>query len=65
MTNLHGWVITYNGYTENYIACKRDDYYKLFSNSKDLLKSKSFDTLRELIEKTDGDPKLIKQLTSK
>lgn len=62
MENLHGWLFTYNSYTKTWIACLRDDYFKLFTDSKDLLKSSSIEVLQDLIIKTNGDKDKIDAL---
>ncbi len=63
--NLYGWLLTYNPYTDKWLAAKRDDYLDLFSNvekNENILRSNSIDTLIEVIMKTNGDKKAIDKL---
>jgi len=64
MENINGWVIHKNAYTGTYNAVKREDFNLLFNdvNNPKVLKSKSFNTLEEIINKTDGDEEKIKNL---
>ena len=65
--NLHNFIFHYNSITKNWEAVNRDDYHLLFSdNGNDkVLKSKSIDTLRELIIRTNGDQDKINELLIK
>jgi hypothetical protein len=62
--NLYGWLFTYNPYTNLWNAATRDNYFLLFSNPSNelVLKAKDLKVLTELIGRTNGDAKLIKQL---
>lgn len=66
MKKLQGWIFTYNSYTEKWMAAKRENYTKLFSDmsSSDVLKSSSFNTLQELIIRTGGDQTKLKRLVN-
>ena len=65
--NLHNFIFHYNSITKNWEVVNRDDYHLLFSdnNNNKVLKSKSFDTLRELIIRTNGDQDKINELLIK
>lgn len=57
MKRLHGWWFTYNSLTETWCATTaeyRDDVYNNYL-SPNVIKSNSFETLRELIIRTDGN----------
>lgn len=61
--NLHGWVITYNEYTQLFDAVKRENYTSLFSGPrKDVLSSDDINTLILLIEKTNGNKSKLNKL---
>ena len=62
--NTHNWIFHKNHYTGNYHAVKSEDYFLLkndISNPK-VLSSSKIETLEEIINKTNGDPELIKIL---
>ncbi len=50
---LLNWIFNFNPNTQEWRACKRDNYLELFSNngSVHILKSKKIDTLVEFITK--------------
>jgi hypothetical protein len=54
---LDGWVTTYNSHMKLYLSTTRDNYNKLFSNSKDIsvLKSSSIHSLEALIIEGKGE----------
>lgn len=53
---LHNWLFTYNSYTENYRACKREDYLRFFSEPEEnFIRSKSLQDLEDLIIKFKGE----------
>ena len=61
--NLYEWVFHFNPYTQNWRACKRNEYLDLFNKPEsNFLISKNISTLRELIEKTDGNIDKINKL---
>lgn len=61
--DLYGWMITFNPETGNYRAFDRDDYLRAFSEPEtNFLRSKSKDTLEELIMKAGGDKYKISKL---
>jgi hypothetical protein len=67
MEKLEGWIFTFNSFTGKWQATKRENYALLFNdiqNSK-VLKSSKFETLQELIIKTDGDSKKLNKLIRK
>lgn len=54
---LYGWWFTFNCFTGNWCACTEDHKNEVYNNhaSRNVIKSKSFETLRELIIRCDGD----------
>ena len=62
--HLYGWLFTYNPYTGHWIAFTKDNYIKAMNESEEnFLRSKSRDTLEEIIIKCEGevtDAKLFK-----
>ena len=64
MKKLTGWVFMYNEYTENWQAATRENYNLLYNDGKseNVLKSKSLDTLFDIIRRTGGDSTKIKKL---
>lgn len=62
MDNISNWIFHLNPITNNWEATTRDNYNDLFSNNKEVLKSKDINILIELIEKTNGDPIKINKL---
>ena len=67
LDNLHNFIFHYNSLTKNWESVLRDNYNLLFSDNSNklVLKSKSFDTLRELIIRTNGDQNKINDLLIK
>lgn len=65
MDNSHNWIFHKNSYTGKWHAVKSDEYFLLKNdlNNPSVLSSSSVDTLIEIINKTNGDPELIKKLT--
>ena len=64
MNKVAGWIFTYNEYTKNWQAATRENSSMLFNdmmNSK-VLKSPSFNTLIDIIIRTQGDPTKLKKL---
>lgn len=61
---MYEWVVNYSPHSKTYRAAKREHYNELFSNinSGNILSSSSFDTLEEVIMKTNGDPQKISKL---
>lgn len=66
MESLHGWLFTYNSMAGLWMATTRDNYHLLFSDFSNplVLRSSKFETLQELIIKTDGDEDRLKKLLS-
>lgn len=66
MNNLHDWVFHHNQYTNLWYAIPRESYNQYWSdnNLKEVLKSKSIDSLISLINKTNGDMDAINKLTN-
>jgi hypothetical protein len=66
MKELEGWVFNYNAFNGQWAAARREDYALLFNEYRNpnVLRSKSFETLQELIIKTNGDIDKIKKLTN-
>lgn len=62
MNKLGGWVFTYIEATKTWRAAKRDYYVELFNGGDNFLASDSFNTLCEIIIKTDGDKEKLKKL---
>jgi len=64
LSNLHNWVFNYNAYKMEWAAVERDHYPLLFSNrtSPLVLRSSRFETLVEIVTKTNGDRKKINKL---
>jgi hypothetical protein len=62
MKNVMGWVFTYNDYTKTWMAATRENAPLMFNdfNSDKVIKSKSIDTLIEILRKTKGNPKEFK-----
>lgn len=62
---LYDFVFHFNPYTELWAAVHRDDYLQYWSdgNHPRIIRSKSVDTLQQLIIKTGGDKSKIEQLT--
>lgn len=66
-TSLYNWVFHYNEFTGLWNAIPRDDYNEYWSNHQceRIISSSSIDTLKELIQRTDGDKKKIESLIGK
>ena len=62
MNKLGGWVFTYIEATKTWRCAKREHYVELFNGGDNFLSSDSFDTLCEIIIKTDGDKVKLKKL---
>ena len=61
--NLYDWLFHYNHHTNLWSAFKRSDLQDYFNGTcKNVLRSEKQSTLEELIIKTDGDSKLIKEI---
>lgn len=63
---LYNFVFHYNAHTKNWSAIPRELYNEYWSesNTPGILRSKSIDTLTEIIYKTEGDAKKISKLIS-
>lgn len=59
---IYDWVFHYDIYNKVWRGVKRDNYNELFNGGKNILKSKNFDTLLEIINKTNGDNVKLKKL---
>ena len=64
-SSLYNFVFHYNHYTKLWNAIPRESYLSYWSSISDetVLKSRSFSTLIELIQRTNGNLALIDQLT--
>jgi hypothetical protein len=63
METLYDWLFHYNPHTKNWAVFKRDDISKYFNGElQNVLVSKKYQTLVEIITKTGGDPVKIKKL---
>lgn len=63
-SELYGWIFTFNPHTGNYRCCKREDYLRFFNEPEEnFLRSKSIDTLEELILKSGGKKEIIDSLS--
>lgn len=62
---LYQYVFHFNHFTELWNAVPRDQYNQYWSDSKTdgVLRSKSIETLVEIIQKTGGSRSLLEQLT--
>lgn len=63
--SCYNYVFHYNGYVGLWAAIPRDVYndYWSDSNTPGVIRSRSIQTLVEILYKTQGDPSLIEQLT--
>lgn len=63
---LYNYVFHYNAHNKNWAAIPREMYNDYWSDSTKpgILRSKSIDTLTELIYKTGGDAKKLSKLVS-
>jgi hypothetical protein len=63
MENLYDWLFHYNPYTKVWNAFRRDDSSQYFNGElENVLSSKNYNTLIDIIHKTGGDAKKIKKL---
>lgn len=62
--NLHGWVFTFSPFTNQWWATKRETYKNLWNGGGDILKADTFETLRELISRTGGEPAKLEELVN-
>ena len=64
-SNLYDWVFHFNHFNGTWAAIPRDSYNEYWSdtNAPGILRSRSIETLTELIQKTQGDKSKIEQLT--
>jgi hypothetical protein len=64
-STLYNFVFHFNAYTGLWAAIHRDDYLQYWSDGGHprVIRSKSIDTLQEIIIKTGGDKSKIEQLT--
>lgn len=62
--SLYNWVFHFNEYTSLWNAIHRDDYNEYWSNNNcdRIISSKSIETLKDLIYKTNGDKEKIEKL---
>lgn len=61
---LSGWVFIYNAFTEQWWGTKRESYRNLWNGGGDILKADTFETLRELISRTGGEPAKLEELVN-
>jgi hypothetical protein len=66
LSYLEDWVFHFNSFTEQWAAIPRGLYNEYWNDYKNpnILRSKSLDTLLELLHKSKGDTKLIEKITS-
>lgn len=63
MENLYDWLFHYNPYNKVWNAFRRDESSQYFNGElENVLSSKNYNTLIDIIHKTDGDAKKIKKL---
>lgn len=62
MKNLHGWVITYNQFTDRWLAAQREHYSELFNGGDNVLKFTTLESLITILSRTGGDKKKIQSL---
>ena len=64
MEKLEGWIFAYNSIMSTWGAAKREDAHDLFNNYKSnkVLRSKKFETLQELVIKTEGKREKLDKL---
>lgn len=64
MNNISGWVFIYNEFTKNWQAATRENIQMLFNDimNEGVLKSKSFNTLIDIIRRTNGNQEALKRL---
>ncbi len=63
MEELHNWLFHYNPYQKHWAAFKREESSSYFNGElKNPLVSKKYNTLIDIIVKTNGDEKKIKKL---
>lgn len=62
--STYGWIFHESEYTGKVYACKREDIHTMFNdiNNPLVLKAENFESAKEMIERTNGDKKLLKQL---
>lgn len=67
MKSIVGWVFTYNDFTKNWQAARREDAKLLFNdiNNPLVIKSKDINTLIEILIRTDGSPEKFKPTSKK
>lgn len=61
-THMYDWVFHYNTYTEEWQAVRRDQINFLFTDRTKLLTSSSIATLIDIVNKTNGEQSLLKNL---
>jgi hypothetical protein len=63
-TSLYHYVFHYNAFTRLWSAIPRDVYQQYWNDAtvSGVIRSKSIETLTEIIYKTKGDPELIEKL---
>lgn len=56
MEHLHNWVFNFNPYSKKWAAFPRELYNEYWNNAdaKGIIKSSSFPTLLEIVNKTEG-----------
>lgn len=56
MEHLHNWVFNFNPYSKKWAAIPREMYNEYWNNSETpgIIKSSSFPTLLEIVNKTEG-----------
>lgn len=60
--HVSDWLFNYSYITKTWRAVKRDDQFQLFNGGSGRIESKSFSTLLDIINRTDGNIEKIKSL---
>ncbi len=63
--HVSDWLFNYNNITKTWRAVKRDDQAQMFNGGKGRMESRSFDTLLELINRTNGNSVKLNKLIKK
>lgn len=61
-SHMADWIINYNDASDTWRAVTRDNQVQLFNGGKDIISSKSLDTLITILNKTNGEKYKIKNL---
>jgi hypothetical protein len=64
--SCYDWVFHYNAYSSTWTGFHRDDYFAYWNGSESkhaIIRSSKIETVQEIIKKTNGDKKLLDELT--